>query len=363
MGVESGTRQLPCGAAAGTFAFLLRQAAPLPSVVERGPYAYLPAPVHRGGSSSQLPRSQPHERRLTSTTRKCSSSSPNCSSTRRGTPRRSRPIARRRRRTTAACRVRARIGFVRTALRIGQFQEAQREAASLKTWRRGTPRRCRPTPTRIWSAGLFDEAEGSWRDALALAPESSRARHGLARALASQSKLDDALERSAGRAQALAARRRAASHRRLDLRAACTATNRRPRPTRTTSTCCRTRIAATRRRGRGRRCASCKSFGEREPISIDDVSADAPAHRGLPPRGRQGDRPGQGQRRPAAGLRPRHRAPSRRPSRARRPRTPTFARSPTRSAPASAKWACADCSSGGSTRSRSARSGSTTCRC
>ena len=98
-----------------------------------------------------------------------------------------------------------------------------------------------------------------------------------------------------------------------------------------------------------------QSFGEREPIAIDDDAAGQPAHRGLPPRRRQGHRQGAGQRRPPAGLRARHRlradddlaADARRARRARR--------SPTRSAPASAKSACAACSWGGSTRSRSAR--------
>jgi tetratricopeptide (TPR) repeat protein/predicted aspartyl protease len=89
--------------------------------------------------------------------------------------------------------LRARIGFVRTALRIGLFQEAQREAAWLKT---SAPRNAEALSAyadAVWSGGLFDEAEGGWRDALAIAPESSRARHGLARALASESRLDDAL--------------------------------------------------------------------------------------------------------------------------------------------------------------------------
>jgi tetratricopeptide (TPR) repeat protein len=89
--------------------------------------------------------------------------------------------------------LRARIGFVRTALRIGQFQDAQREATSLRTM---APRNADAMTTygdALWSGGLFDEAEQSWRDALAFAPESSRARHGLARAMASQSKLEEAL--------------------------------------------------------------------------------------------------------------------------------------------------------------------------
>jgi Flp pilus assembly protein TadD/predicted aspartyl protease len=89
--------------------------------------------------------------------------------------------------------LRARIGVVRTALRIGQFGEAQREAASLTTLAPRNPEAISAYADSLWSAGLFDEAETAWQDALAVAPESSRARHGLARALASRSKLSDAL--------------------------------------------------------------------------------------------------------------------------------------------------------------------------
>jgi predicted aspartyl protease len=45
----------------------------------------------------------------------------------------------------------------------------------------------------VWSAGQFDEAEEAWEKALALSPEAARARHGLARSLASRSRLDAAL--------------------------------------------------------------------------------------------------------------------------------------------------------------------------
>jgi Flp pilus assembly protein TadD/predicted aspartyl protease len=87
----------------------------------------------------------------------------------------------------------ARIGLVRTALRIGLFQEAQREAGSLKTMAPRNPEALSAYADALWSAGLFDEAEVGWRQALAIAPESSRARHGLARAMASQSKLEEAM--------------------------------------------------------------------------------------------------------------------------------------------------------------------------
>jgi tetratricopeptide (TPR) repeat protein/predicted aspartyl protease len=89
--------------------------------------------------------------------------------------------------------LRARVGFVRTALRIGLFQDAQREAASLKTIAPRNPEALSAYADAVWSAGLFDEAEAAWEAALALAPESSRARHGVARSLASRSKLEDAL--------------------------------------------------------------------------------------------------------------------------------------------------------------------------
>jgi thioredoxin-like negative regulator of GroEL len=95
--------------------------------------------------------------------------------------------------TDASLSLRARIGFVRTALSIGLFQDAQREAAALTTLAPRSPEALSAYADSLWSAGLFDEAESRWRDALAIAPESSRARHGLARALASQSQLDRAL--------------------------------------------------------------------------------------------------------------------------------------------------------------------------
>jgi tetratricopeptide (TPR) repeat protein len=89
--------------------------------------------------------------------------------------------------------LRARIGYVRTALRIGLFQDAQREAATLRSMAPRNPEALSAYADAVWSAGQFDEAETAWQQALDIAPESSRARHGLARSLASRSKLDQAL--------------------------------------------------------------------------------------------------------------------------------------------------------------------------
>lgn len=89
--------------------------------------------------------------------------------------------------------LRARIGFVRAALRIGLFREAQREAALLKQAAPLDADALSAYADALWAAGLFDEAEYTWREALTIAPGSPRARHGVARALASRSRLEDAL--------------------------------------------------------------------------------------------------------------------------------------------------------------------------
>lgn len=87
----------------------------------------------------------------------------------------------------------ARMGLVRTALRVGDFSRAQREAATLRRDAPRDPEAISIHADALWAAGLFDEAEEEWRDALAIAPESSRGRHGLARALASTGHLDEAI--------------------------------------------------------------------------------------------------------------------------------------------------------------------------
>ena len=89
--------------------------------------------------------------------------------------------------------VAARIGLVKSALRIGEFTEAQREAAVLKTQAPRNPEVMAVHADALWSAGMFDEAEREFRDALAVTPELSRGLHGQARGLASQNRMDEAL--------------------------------------------------------------------------------------------------------------------------------------------------------------------------
>jgi Tfp pilus assembly protein PilF/predicted aspartyl protease len=90
--------------------------------------------------------------------------------------------------------IQARVGVVKSALRIGEFIEAQKEANTLKMQEPRSADVLAIHADALWSAGLFDEAHQEFKDALALVPDLSRGHHGLARALASQNKLEEALD-------------------------------------------------------------------------------------------------------------------------------------------------------------------------
>jgi len=90
--------------------------------------------------------------------------------------------------------LRARKGRVRASLRVAQFLPAREEAELL---RRDAPRDSEVLELHadsLWAAGLFDESDQAYRDALQLSPGSSRARFGLARSLATRNQLEKALE-------------------------------------------------------------------------------------------------------------------------------------------------------------------------
>jgi predicted aspartyl protease len=92
-----------------------------------------------------------------------------------------------------ALALRSRKGRVRSALRVAEFGVAREEAEIL---RRELPRDHEVLTLHgdsLWAAGLFDESDESYDAALALSPGSSRARFGLARSLATRSRLDEAL--------------------------------------------------------------------------------------------------------------------------------------------------------------------------
>jgi Flp pilus assembly protein TadD/predicted aspartyl protease len=167
--------------------------------------------------------------------------------------------------------LRARIGLVTSQLRVGQFFDAQRDAEALLSIAPGNPEAMTSYGDALWAAGQFDAAEEKWRDALAIEPESSRALHGLARALASHSRLDEALN------QAQAALKRAPRDpeihhtvgwiyermRRYEQAAAAYTNYINLLPNKEQSD----KAAWSRSQVR-----FLKSFGEREPIAIDEAS-------------------------------------------------------------------------------------------
>ena len=87
----------------------------------------------------------------------------------------------------------ARSGVIRSALTIAEFDVARREAETLvKTTPHNAGALALYADT-IWASGLFEEAEAKYRDALAMAPELARGRHGLARSFLARSQLDPAM--------------------------------------------------------------------------------------------------------------------------------------------------------------------------
>ncbi len=89
--------------------------------------------------------------------------------------------------------LRAREGKVKTALRIAEFDLAQTEAELLRASAPEDPEVLALYADSLWSAGLFDEADEVYRQALSINKESSRARFGIARSLATRTKLAEAL--------------------------------------------------------------------------------------------------------------------------------------------------------------------------
>jgi Flp pilus assembly protein TadD/predicted aspartyl protease len=88
----------------------------------------------------------------------------------------------------------ARKGTVRTSLKVAEFSRARREAEALRKLAPADPEAIALYGDALWSAGLFDEADRAYREGLAQAPDSSRARFGVARSLAATSRLDQALD-------------------------------------------------------------------------------------------------------------------------------------------------------------------------
>ena len=90
--------------------------------------------------------------------------------------------------------VRARIGLARTDLRLAEFGRAKTEA---ETVLKAHPRDAESMALygdALWATGRFEEAEDQFGRALAVEPELSRGRFGLARSVAARNELQRALD-------------------------------------------------------------------------------------------------------------------------------------------------------------------------
>jgi len=85
-------------------------------------------------------------------------------------------------------------GSIRTALRLGDFTHAYADAQLLA---KAAPKDADSLALygdALWAAGLFEQSEQKFQDALTLQRDNPRALHGLARGLAARNRLNDALE-------------------------------------------------------------------------------------------------------------------------------------------------------------------------
>ena len=96
----------------------------------------------------------------------------------------------------AALAVLARKGKVRSALRIAEFDTGHREARELVRERADDVEALTLLGDAQWAMGLFDEADAAYTRAASIDPAAARVRFGLARALASRSRLGEALEQT-----------------------------------------------------------------------------------------------------------------------------------------------------------------------
>ncbi len=88
----------------------------------------------------------------------------------------------------------ARSGVILSALRVAEFDLARVEAEKLVESSPQSPDAQVLYGDALWAAGLFEEAETHYREALAQAPDLARGHHGMARALAARSRLETAMD-------------------------------------------------------------------------------------------------------------------------------------------------------------------------
>lgn len=92
-----------------------------------------------------------------------------------------------------ALQVRGRVGSVRSALRAAEFRLAATHAHALRSAAPDDPEALALSGDALWASGLFDEAEAEYGEALRRDVTCARARHGLARVMASRGRLEESL--------------------------------------------------------------------------------------------------------------------------------------------------------------------------
>jgi Flp pilus assembly protein TadD/predicted aspartyl protease len=86
-----------------------------------------------------------------------------------------------------------RTAIVQAALRTAEFTLARAQADALAEASPRDPEVLALHGDALWAVGLFEESEARYREALALEPQLSRGLHGMSRALAARSRLEEAL--------------------------------------------------------------------------------------------------------------------------------------------------------------------------
>ncbi len=90
----------------------------------------------------------------------------------------------------------ARSGLIQSALRVAEFETARREAEMLVKSAPLNAEAISLYGDSLWAAGLFEEAERRYREALGIEPQLARGFHGMARSFLARSHLDDAMNQA-----------------------------------------------------------------------------------------------------------------------------------------------------------------------
>jgi Flp pilus assembly protein TadD/predicted aspartyl protease len=90
----------------------------------------------------------------------------------------------------------ARSGLILNALRVAEFDLARHEAEALAKMAPRDASALALYGDALWASGLFEEAEGRYRDSLSLTPDLARGLHGVARSLLARNQLDEAMNQA-----------------------------------------------------------------------------------------------------------------------------------------------------------------------